>query len=379
MKKLIFTVCFFFFGCISGQAAYASEDMLAFLPDLQRYYYQDNQLVAVDETAPWQTENYQDHVYFPVRTISELFGFQVQWEGESQRVTLSTPEQTIVLTVDSNTVINNQTTQTMTIAPRLSEGRVLLPIRAIAQLAGKEILYQNGVIYLSSQPLSAQLQATADFQKIRPALCASNGIPTNTIIGTPSANATQDTLGTLQQYTYILQPYDNQYDGLYRRDNTTGQTQLLSAQFWDRTFDYNRSYMLESARLFLYQDVPYLAIQRGSVNLGSYELSQINVDSLTLINYLGHSFCPEFFYQNKIYYLSYGSIGGQMPGLFVCDLKIPQSETKPLATDLMILHAYQEQQYAYVLAQKVSELQSPQVYQINLETGEYELYVPIKK
>ena len=67
-----------------------------------------------------------------------------------------------------------------------------------------------------------------------------------------------------------------------------------------------------------------------------------------------------------------------MPGLFVCDLKIPQSETKPLATDLMILHAYQEQQYAYVLAQKVSELQSPQVYQINLETGEYELYVPIK-
>ncbi|GEM_PF-5910156 len=389
-KKLIATTILSAFLCTFSpapaalaadnvQTAYASEDILAFLPELQRYYYQNNELIAVDEDTPWQTENYQGHVYFPVRTISELFGFQVQWEAESQCVTLNNSEQTIALTVGNNTVLCNQAAQTIAIAPRLSEGRVLLPIRTIAQLTDKEVLYLDGVIYLSGQPLSTELPKTSYFQKIRLALCASNGIPTNPIItGSKPMNTMQDTLGTLQQYTYFLKSSDAQYDDLYRKNNHMEQTQLLCTKFWDKTYDYNRNYMLESAELYLYQNKPYLAVQRGSVNLGSYELFQINEDSLTLINYLGHSFCPEFFYQNDMYYLSYGSIGGQMPGLFICHLDAPQSDLKVLANELLIQHAYQEQQYVYVLAQEVAEQQSPQVYQINLETGERNLYMRIQ-
>ena len=67
-----------------------------------------------------------------------------------------------------------------------------------------------------------------------------------------------------------------------------------------------------------------------------------------------------------------------MPGLFVCHLDAPQSDSKVLANELLIQHAYQEQQYVYVLAQEVVEQQSPQVYQINLETGERNLYMRIQ-
>ena len=85
-----------------------------------------------------------------------------------------------------------------------------------------------------------------------------------------------------------------------------------------------------------------------------------------------------------MYYLAFGSIGGQMSGLHYIPLGQPITEWNVLADELMILHCYQENQYAYVLAQQLIKQQNqptaqepPQIYQINLETNAWEPFMLI--
>ena len=152
--------------CMVGiQPVYAAGQLLAFLPEGQDCYYLNGTLVTTGEQQ-WHTFNYAGHTYFPIRTISELFGFQVQWQPDTQTIRLSDEERVIVLTVDSHIAMVNQQEQAIDIAPIIQEGRSLIPLRTLAQLTDSYVLYKDGVIYYAETPISKAEQQQDWFRQI---------------------------------------------------------------------------------------------------------------------------------------------------------------------------------------------------------------------
>lgn len=165
MKKILFSLLFGIFCMVGVQPVYAAGQLLAFLPEGQDCYYLNGTLVTTGEQQ-WHTFNYAGHTYFPIRTISELFGFQVQWQPDTQTIRLSDEKQVIVLKVDSHIAMVNQQEQAIDIAPIIQEGRSLIPLRTLAQLTDSYVLYKDGVIYYAETPISKAEQQQDWFRQI---------------------------------------------------------------------------------------------------------------------------------------------------------------------------------------------------------------------
>lgn len=166
MKKILFSLLLGTFCLVGIQPVYAAGHLLAFLPEVHDCYYLNGTLVTTEKQQQWHTFNYAGHTYFPIRTISELFGFQVQWQPDTQTIRLSDREQVIVLKVDSPVAIVNQQEQAIDIAPIIQEGHSLIPLRTLAQLTGAYVLYKDGVIYYAETPISKTEQQQDWFQQI---------------------------------------------------------------------------------------------------------------------------------------------------------------------------------------------------------------------
>lgn len=69
----------------------------------------------------------------PVRTIIEEIGGTVDWNRETQEITLTYQGDTIRLVIDSTTAYLNDTAITLDTAPIIINGRTMLPIRFIAE------------------------------------------------------------------------------------------------------------------------------------------------------------------------------------------------------------------------------------------------------
>lgn len=74
-----------------------------------------------------------DRTLLPVRAIVEKMGGTVEWNGETQTVTLNYSEDEIRLVIDSTTAYLNGEAQTLDVAPTVINDRTMLPIRFIAE------------------------------------------------------------------------------------------------------------------------------------------------------------------------------------------------------------------------------------------------------
>ena len=74
-----------------------------------------------------------DRTLLPVRAIVEKMGGTVGWNGETQEVTLNYGEDEIRLVIDSTTAYLNGEAQTLDVAPTVINDRTMLPIRFIAE------------------------------------------------------------------------------------------------------------------------------------------------------------------------------------------------------------------------------------------------------
>lgn len=72
----------------------------------------------------------------PVRAVVEELGGEVIWNSELQQATLKYGSDTIVLTVDSTQAIVNDDVKSLDTAPMILDGRTFLPIRFIAENFG---------------------------------------------------------------------------------------------------------------------------------------------------------------------------------------------------------------------------------------------------
>ncbi len=77
-----------------------------------------------------------DRTLLPVRAVVEEIGGTVGWNGETQEVTLSHEQNTILLTIDSTTAYLNGAAQILDTAPTIINDRTMLPIRFIVESFG---------------------------------------------------------------------------------------------------------------------------------------------------------------------------------------------------------------------------------------------------
>lgn len=116
----------------------------AFVNDIKTPIDPDNENVKVF------VEN--DRSYVPVRFLAETYGGNVEWNGETQTVTISFPEREISLTIGTPEIIIGGISHPIDVAPVIRENRTFLPLRACTEAIGKEVFYSKGLILVSDIP-----------------------------------------------------------------------------------------------------------------------------------------------------------------------------------------------------------------------------------
>ncbi len=84
-----------------------------------------------------------DSTLVPLRFISENFGATVEWNGETQGITITLEDKTVQMTVGSTVFTVNGEEKTLLTPPVIYNSRTLVPVRAVLESFDKQ-LYWNG-------------------------------------------------------------------------------------------------------------------------------------------------------------------------------------------------------------------------------------------
>ncbi len=79
----------------------------------------------------------------PLRTVSEAFGAQVEWDAGAQQITIIYSEVTIVLTIGSKAADVNGHAEELEEAPSISNETTMVPLRFIAETFGAEVSFDE--------------------------------------------------------------------------------------------------------------------------------------------------------------------------------------------------------------------------------------------
>lgn len=77
----------------------------------------------------------------PLRVISEAFGAEVTWDGETKSVKIVDGTTEIALQIESNTAVVNGEEKTLDAAPELTNDTTMVPLRFISETLGAEVGY----------------------------------------------------------------------------------------------------------------------------------------------------------------------------------------------------------------------------------------------
>lgn len=96
------------------------------------------------DVAPYAKDG---RTFMPIRYVADALGISdanIIWDGDKQSVTLLKGEKVVQLTVGSNSLLINGTAITMDTAPEIADpGRVMLPLRFVAQAFGSEVSWDD--------------------------------------------------------------------------------------------------------------------------------------------------------------------------------------------------------------------------------------------
>ena len=80
-----------------------------------------------------------DRTMVPIRAIFEALGYTLDWNGETQTATATNGSNTITVTVGENIITYSGGTYECDVPPINRNGRILVPVRAIAECAGCDV------------------------------------------------------------------------------------------------------------------------------------------------------------------------------------------------------------------------------------------------
>lgn len=128
---------------------YANEHGLPVYPSLEGYIqiFLDDIYISLDVPATMVNSR----TMIPIRAVAEALGADVGWEEATRQVTLTRAGTTIVMTVDSPSATVDGESITMDVAPYISGGRTLIPVRYVAEFFGQKVDWdgENLRVYIS--------------------------------------------------------------------------------------------------------------------------------------------------------------------------------------------------------------------------------------
>lgn len=83
------------------------------------------------------------HTYVPIRFVAEELGYEVDWNGKDKIASISKGDTNIILEIGSNKVKVNNKMQYLEAQAKLKQGRTFVPFRAVAELFGENVEYDN--------------------------------------------------------------------------------------------------------------------------------------------------------------------------------------------------------------------------------------------
>lgn len=75
----------------------------------------------------------------PLRDMAEVFGYDVQWIGETQEIVITEGMQQIIMQIGKREVVVNNQTFATEVAPKLSLGKTVVPLRLLLEVFGKSV------------------------------------------------------------------------------------------------------------------------------------------------------------------------------------------------------------------------------------------------
>jgi hypothetical protein len=82
-------------------------------------------------------------VMTPLRSILEWTGADWSWNGKTRQVTLKHLGKEVVLTIDSNVIIENGKSRTIDVRPFIQDGYTMVPIRFVTEAFGFHLEYDS--------------------------------------------------------------------------------------------------------------------------------------------------------------------------------------------------------------------------------------------
>jgi len=114
--------------------------------------------------APAGAEERSGSAYVPLRFIAEMFNADVDWQNG--QITIKRNETSIILHTNSRQASRNGENFALTGAPYERNGVVYVPLRFIAQAFGCAVDYQDGQIFLQTEPLQINGQTIAALEYV---------------------------------------------------------------------------------------------------------------------------------------------------------------------------------------------------------------------
>ena len=107
------------------------------------YTVEENK-VAVEKTMDVAPYIKDGRTYLPVRFVAEALGVaedNILWDPVSRKVTIFKGDRIAQMTIDSTTLLVNGVELTMDVAPEITNGRTMLPVRWMTQALGATIAW----------------------------------------------------------------------------------------------------------------------------------------------------------------------------------------------------------------------------------------------
>ncbi len=130
---IVLLVCSLFISTTAFAAATHEADTVVSLQIDNPIMYINGDMAEIDEGRGTKPIITDGRTLVPIRAIIEAFGGAVHWENHTRTVTLIMEEDIIKLIIDSKTAYLNNQASTLDVAPSVMNERTMLPIRYIAE------------------------------------------------------------------------------------------------------------------------------------------------------------------------------------------------------------------------------------------------------
>lgn len=86
---------------------------------------------------------FHDYSVVPARDVFEHLGAEVLWDGANEKVTVNYQNTKIVLYINNTAVYKNSKVESMPIAPKIINGKTMIPVRYVAESLGFDVGFDS--------------------------------------------------------------------------------------------------------------------------------------------------------------------------------------------------------------------------------------------